>query len=92
MRSLLAIASIHEFPIRSINFIPAFTLSDLDVDVFTDIPLIMGVDGNILEWAINLNKPLYGIKQASENWFDLLKPLYKGEATINIKFTLVCFT
>ena len=38
-RSLLAIASINEFPIMLIDFVLEFTLSDLDVDVFMDITL-----------------------------------------------------
>ena len=33
-RSLLAIISIHEFPIRSIDFVLAFSRADLDLDVF----------------------------------------------------------
>ena len=46
MRSLLAIASIHELPRRSIDSVPTFPQADLDVDVFVDLPLGMGVDGN----------------------------------------------
>ena len=73
VRSLLTIASIHEFPIRSIDFVIAFHQSYLDVDVFMEIHLGMGVDGNRGEWVLKLNKSLYGIKQASANWFDILK-------------------
>ena len=40
------IASIHEFPSRSIVFIPDFPQADLDVDDFVDIPLVMIVDEN----------------------------------------------
>ena len=46
VRSLLAIASIHEFPIISIDFLLSFPQSDLDVDVFMDFPLGMVVDEN----------------------------------------------
>ena len=45
-RSLLAIASINELIIRSINFLPAFHQSGLYVDVFMGLPLGMVVDGN----------------------------------------------
>ena len=44
--SLLAIASIHEFPSRSIDFVISFHQAGLDVDVFMDIPLLMVVDRN----------------------------------------------
>ena len=46
---------------------------DLYVDVFMELHLGMGVDGNRGEWVLKLNKSLYGIKQANENWFDPLK-------------------
>ena len=46
VRSLLAISSIHEFPNRSTDFVLAFTQYDIDVDLFMDLTLGMGVDGN----------------------------------------------
>ena len=73
MRSLLAIASIHEFPIISIDLLIYFTQYDLDVDFFMDIHLVMGIDVNIGEWVLKLNKPLYEIKQEIAKWFDHLK-------------------
>ena len=73
VRSLLAITIIYEFPSRKFDFILAFTLSELDVDVFMEIHLGMGVDGNIGEWFLKLNKSLYVINQASSNCFDHLK-------------------
>ena len=33
----------------------------------------MLVCGNRVEWVIKSNKSLYGLNQASENWFDLIK-------------------
>ena len=44
VRSLLYIASVYELSSRSIDFVFAFLLGDLDVDVFMDITLGMGVD------------------------------------------------
>ena len=38
-----------------------------------DLYLGMGVHGNRVEWVLMLNKSLCRIRQASENWFDLLK-------------------
>ena len=56
MRSLLAIASINELPSISIDFVLAFTQDNLDVDVFVELNLGMGVDGNRVEWFLNINK------------------------------------
>ena len=77
VRSILAIVSKHEFPTRSIDFVIAFSQVDLDVDVFIDPPLRMIVDRKRGEWVLKLNKSLYGIKQESKKWFDLLKPALK---------------
>ena len=85
VRSLLAIASIHGFPSRSIDFVLAFTLSNLGMDVLMEIPLGIGVDGNRVEWILKLNKSLYGLKQEIDNWFDLLKTscIETGDARSN---------
>ena len=44
VRPLLSIASIHEFPSIPIDFVLAFPQADLDLDVFIEILLRMGVD------------------------------------------------
>ena len=38
-----------------------------------ELHLVIGVDGNRGEWFLKLNTQLYGLKQASTNWFDLYK-------------------
>ena len=68
----------HEFPMRSIEFVLAFYQDYLDLRGLMELPLGMGVDGNRGEWFLKLNKSLYGINQVSENWFDLLKSVLKS--------------
>ena len=92
MSSLLAIESIHEFPIRSIDFVLAFPQADLGFYVLVEITLGVVVDGNRVECVLKLKNSLYGLNQASANCSDLLKLVYKVGVTINIKFTLVYFT
>ena len=72
LRSLLSIARIHVFPIRSIEFVLALTQDEPDVYVFMEIPLGVLVDGNRVKWVLKLKESLYRLKQASANWFDPL--------------------
>ena len=37
-----------------------------------EFSIIIGVNGNILEWVLKLNKSLYGFQQAIVNWFETL--------------------
>ena len=82
--SLLDIECIHEFPIRSIDFVLDFNQYDLDVDVLVEIYLVMGVDENIREWVLQLNKSLYGINQTNKKCFDLLKNWSRNEGSPSI--------
>ena len=73
LRLLLAIASIHEFSSRPIDFVLDFLQSDLDVDVFIELPLGTVVYRNRGKWVLKLNKSPYGLRQASKNWFNHIK-------------------
>ena len=92
MRSILAIASIHAFPRRSIEFVLSFPQSNLDMYVFMDIPLGTVVYKKILHWVLESNTSIYGLKKASTNWFDLLNMVQKIEDNINLNSTLVYST
>ena len=63
VRSLWDIASINEFPSRSIDFVLSFPQAHLDVDFIMELPLCMGVGGKRGQWVLKLNKPLYGLKK-----------------------------
>ena len=70
IRTLLAISNIHGLPSRSIDFVLAFLQADLDLDVFMELPVGIQVnEGDGVSYILCLNKSLYGLKQASANWF-----------------------
>ena len=54
VRSLFAIESIHELPSISIDFLLDFGKAYIDMDVFMEISLGIGVGGNRGEWLIKL--------------------------------------
>jgi hypothetical protein len=73
---LLALCNIHGIESNSIDFVLAVPQADLDVDPWMELPVGIVVDqfstnprGHILK----LKKSLYGLKQASLNWFEKLK-------------------
>ena len=63
VRSISAIASIHEYLGRSIEFVISFPEADLDVGVFMGVPLGLVVYINRVEQFLNLNQSLYGINK-----------------------------
>ena len=76
VRLLLALCNIHGLESKSIDFILAFPQADLDVDVWMELPmgiLVSGKDNESQAYILKLKKSLYGLKQASLNWFKKLK-------------------
>ena len=68
VRALLAISKIHDLPTKSIDFVLAFPQANLDIDVFMEIPAGFSSDLRRTH-VLKLNKSLYGLKQASANWY-----------------------
>jgi hypothetical protein len=68
---LLTVAKIHDLPLKSIDFVLAFPQGDLEVPVYMEF--LLGFDapqnGSCKLYVLCLNKSLYGLKQASYNWF-----------------------
>ncbi|KAL7464856.1 hypothetical protein ACHAXS_005184 [Conticribra weissflogii] len=77
VRFLLILSEVLQLNTRAIDFVLAFPQADLDVPVYMYIPagmVIGGVaDGLSTSYVLKLRKSLYGLKQASANWHDLLK-------------------
>ena len=51
-----------------VRFFLSFPQADLDIDMFMDLPMGIKVCGDCRH-LLKLNKSLYGLKKASENWF-----------------------
>jgi hypothetical protein len=72
VRTLLALSIIHDLETRSIDFVLAFPQADLDVDIYMELPFGFDFDGK-RNFILKLNKNLYGLKNASLNFFNFLK-------------------
>ena len=75
VRLLLVIAKIHNLPSKSIDFVLAFTQTELEVPVYMDIPMGFVPEHDIQrrKYVLKLNRSLYGLKQGSYNWFEKLR-------------------
>ena len=76
VRLILAIAHIHKLDSKSIDFVLAFPQAELDVDIWMELPRAFVPEDdpeNKRAYVLKLKKNLYGLKQASFNWFDKLK-------------------
>ena len=73
IRAMLTVGIIHDLSTSTIDFTLAFPQCDLDVDVFMELPLgCVGPNGDRKSHVLKLNKSLYGLKQASHNWYNYL--------------------
>jgi hypothetical protein len=76
VRFLLILSKIVGLESRAIDFVLAFPQAELDVPVYMELPIGMEVKGDAGERRTKLlclKKSLYGLKQASANWHDMLK-------------------
>jgi hypothetical protein len=75
VRLLLCIAKIHKLPSKGIDFVLAFPQADLEVPVYMEMPMgfVSADDKQRGRYILRLNKSLYGLKQASYNWFEKLR-------------------
>ena len=74
VRFILTIAKIHKLDTKVIDFVLAFPQAKLDVAVFMEVPAGMVLSGapNKYQYVLSLNRSLYGLKQASANWYEML--------------------
>jgi len=71
VRLMLAITLIHKLETKSIDFVLAFPQAELDRDVFMELPYGFHY-GDKGKHVLRLKKNLYGLADASFNWFQKL--------------------
>ncbi len=64
-------AKIHSLSSKTIDFVLAFPQADLEIKVFMELPLGFDAPNSQSQkhYVLQLNKSLYGLKQAGYNWF-----------------------
>jgi hypothetical protein len=75
VRFLLVVGQLLGLETKALDFVLAFPQADLDTPVFMEIPIGVSVDGihQNKAYVLRLRKSLYGLKQASSNWYSYLK-------------------
>jgi hypothetical protein len=75
VRFLLVVGQLLGLETKALDFVLAFPQADLDTPVFMEIPVGVSVDGihQNKAYVLRLRKSLYGLKQASSNWYSYLK-------------------
>jgi hypothetical protein len=67
MRMVNTLTAIHNLKGKQIDFTQAFLYTKLKEDIFLQFPA--GLEHKNEEWALKLKRNLYGLVQASRNWF-----------------------
>ena len=85
VRLILAVAKIHCLSLKSINFVLAFPLADLEIPVYMELPI--GFDAPEGEYyksyVLRLNKNLYRLNQAGCNWLTKLSNGLQGRGFVH---------
>ena len=75
MNLLLVIANVHGLESKSVDFVLAFPQADLIIDIWMDLPISFEPikdPNHKSQYILKLQKNLYGLKQASFNWYKKL--------------------
>jgi hypothetical protein len=83
---ILLLAQMYKLESKAIDFVLALPQAELDVDIWMYLPFGFQVDTENESkcYILKLNKSLYGLKQASLNWFKKLKQglIDRGQSTL----------
>ena len=86
VRLLLIVASINQIPTRSIDFVLAFLQATLDVPVYMELPFgFTPNSGSRKGMVLKVIKNLYGLKNASLNWFEMLQKRLQDRGFVGSK-------
>ncbi|KAL7524001.1 hypothetical protein ACHAWF_000781, partial [Thalassiosira exigua] len=76
VRFLLVVAEIMNIETQAIDFVLAFPQTDLEVPVYMELPAgieLSGHGASSLQFLLKLRKNIYGLRNASYNWHQMLK-------------------
>ena len=82
VRLLLVLLIVHSFKTKSIDFVLAFPRSELDRDVYMELPYGFQV-GDRRQYVLKLKKNLYGLCDASYNWFQKIVEGLEAEGFVH---------
>jgi hypothetical protein len=69
------LAAMHNLKGKQIDFTQAFPQAEVKEDIYLRFPA--GFEHKIEKWALKLKRNLYGLVQASRNWFLKLSAIYE---------------
>jgi hypothetical protein len=75
IRMVNTLPSMHNLKGKQIDFTQAFPQAKLKEDIFLRFPA--GFENKNDNWALKLKRNLYGLVQASRNWFLKLSAIYE---------------
>ena len=69
----MTLSVIYDLETKSIDFVQAFPQADLDIPVWMELPWGFNVDGGKSKYVLKLNQNLYGLCNASRNFWEFLR-------------------
>jgi len=81
VRLMLALSIVHGLNTKSIDFVLAFPQAELERDVFMELPYGFGYE-NKGKYVLKLKKNLYGLCNASYNWFNKITKGLESEGFV----------